>query len=210
MLLMKKGKGTFGKKYITHSTLPDKKLLLLGGLFLMGVLCGALSLGYVDGDTASILKNAVKHYIFSRPQMSSGQLFFHLMLPDTLLLFAIFLCGYCAVAAPVLLLFPFFKGLGFGFFASLILTEYQMKSVKLIIGTLFPTTLWSIFLLIFACRDAGKLSYAFYEASKREGTPIHSGRFCAVMLLYWMLLAVGYASQTIFFGKFGSLFLPEF
>ena len=38
MLLMKKGKGTFGTKYITHSTLPDKKLLLLGGLFLMGVL----------------------------------------------------------------------------------------------------------------------------------------------------------------------------
>jgi hypothetical protein len=187
----------------------DRKLILLGILFLAGVLCGALSYSWLDEETRTLLGTTFTHYVRIRAEQTTQTMFLHLMLPDTLFLTVIFLCGHCAVATPVLLFLPFFKGLGFGMFSSLFLLECGNSSIKLIAFTVFPAVLWSTVLLIFACRDAFLLSFAFSEAARTGSGQVRSGRFCAIMLFYFLLLAIGCAAQVFLFQAFGVRLLTE-
>jgi|GEM_PF-7016080 len=173
----------------------DRRILLLGLLFLAGVAAGASVSAHLEGETRIFAQAIAKNFFQLRPEQSMRELFFHAFLPDVALFAIIFFCGFCAVAAPLLLFLPFFKGLGFGAVCAFLLRESGFSSVKVIAFSVFPGVIWSAILLLLACRDAQRLSAGFYAAATR-GTAVSTDRFCAMMLLYLLLLALGCALQA--------------
>jgi len=205
LLPMKKGRGIVA--WVHSAQLLDHRLLLLALLFLLGTACGALAAVRIGGEDASLAKGALRIYLQTHPTLSMQDRFMQTMLPNLALLGVVFFSGFCAVAEPILLFLPFFKGLGFGMITSFLLQQSGISAVKVIAISVFPVTLWSSALLLLACRDAGLLSSGIREASRRGG-PVSTDRFCAMMLLYFLLLCIGCAVQAWSGVSLWSRYLP--
>ncbi len=206
MLLSGKGRGIVASLH--GFVVPDRRIVVPALLFLAGAAGGALSAVRLAAGGGSVLQSAVRIYLQTDAQTALQTRFLQLLLPDLTLMGIVFFCGFCAVAAPILLFLPFFKGLGFGMIVSFLFQQSGFFAVKQIAFTLFPGALWSAILLILACRDAGLLSSGFREASRRGGC-VSTDRFCAMMLLYLLLLCAGCALQAWSIFAFGGRFLPQ-
>ena len=206
MLLTGKGRGIVASMH--GFVLPDRRTVTSALLFLAGCAGGALSAVRLAARGDSVLQSAVRIYLQAGGETALRARFLQLLLPDLTLMGIVFFCGFCAVAAPILLFLPFFKGLGFGMIVSFLYQQSGISSMKGIALTILPIALWSASLLILACRDAGLLSSGFREASRRGGT-VSTDRFCAMMLLYLLLLCAGCALQAWSIVAFGGRLLPQ-
>lgn len=104
--------GRFARQ--TQQNLP---LILLGALFLGGALCGSGLYRTMGEETANTLLYLLSGVGEGR-SFSFGSVFRSVLLTNLGLLAVLFLCGFCAISQPVILLLPFAKGLGFGLVAA--------------------------------------------------------------------------------------------
>ena len=104
MLLSGKGRGVVASLH--GFVFPDRRIVVSALLFLAGAAGGALSAVRFAARGDSVLQNAVRIYLQTHAADTLQARFLQLLLPDLPLMGIVVFCGFCAVAAPILLFLP--------------------------------------------------------------------------------------------------------
>jgi hypothetical protein len=100
-----------------RQTQQNMPLILLGALFLAGAFCGSglyRTMGEKTANTLILLLSGTGE----AQSFRFGSVFRTVFFTNLGLCALLFLCGFCAISQPVILLVPFVKGLGFGLVAA--------------------------------------------------------------------------------------------
>ena len=196
---------------VLRYTRHDPMTLVLGGLFLVGVLIGTLLVGRSSADTQSALQTILGGYLERRQLQAFSTIAFSAFLSLSSSLLILFFCGFCSIAQPVILGVPLFKGLGYGFSVGMLYVEYGIKVIPLVGILILPPMLLGTMLLITAGRTSLRLSINLFRTTISESEQgsrvrikrylIKFGFFLGVCLLIALL-------DAILFSRFGSLLIP--
>lgn len=138
-------------------------LLFLGGLFLGGAYCGRAMYRTIGEDTASALM-----LLLSGSAGESGPFLFFpswaaVFATNLLFMAVLFLCGFCAVGQPLILLAPFFKGLGFGLVAACNAAQFSPYSAFFWLNFM-PGAFLATALLLLCAKQSLLMSVAVFRA----------------------------------------------
>lgn len=102
---------------VARQTQRNLPLILLGALFLGGAFCGSSLYNSLGEGTANALLVLLSG-VGEQAAFSFAGVFKTVFFTNLGLCALLFLCGFCAISQPVILLLPFIKGLGFGLVAA--------------------------------------------------------------------------------------------
>lgn len=138
-------------------------------LFLAGVLVGAIFIKTADQGVLQALARLIGSFSQRRQEQAVLDTFFSSFFSTGCMLLLLFLCGFCAVAQPVIVLLPFFRGLGFGYQAGYLYAQNGLTGVGYTALVLLPNMVLSTLILIYGCSEAFQLSTLYYRAARQEG-----------------------------------------
>lgn len=155
---------TLGNK--TRESLP---LILLGAMFIAGALCGTRLYGGISEDTARSLMlllsgDSAGEFSFF---YAWGATFFS----NLSLLLLLFLCGFCAISQPIILLVPLIKGMGFGLVAACNAAQFSPYSAFFWLRFMPGALLFAVLLLL-CSKEALLLCSGVFDAvfSQKQST----------------------------------------
>ena len=184
----------------------NAKPVFFGIMFVIGVIIGASVAAWINAGEIDILSKAALSFIDQRKQQSIMQTFFSAILPNISAWLVLFICGFCAVSAPVIAMVPCVRGMGYGAFACLILAVLKEQGIKYICVYLIGNLMVSTITLIYCCCDAAYMSDYFWQAilpsSKLKNSKITAPLFCGKMLLYAVLIVAGAVIETYSYSLF--------
>ena len=183
---------------------------LLGGLFLAGVLAGALLCGRCSPETMGVLRAVLGGFAQTRQVQSFAGIAASTFGSLFLLLAVLFFCGFCSIAQPIILLVPLFKGLGYGFSAGVLYMEYGLDAMRYVALLLFPAVALGAALLVAASRSSFLFSVRLFHASLSN-----SGlsdlqrikRYCVKFLIFTVFCLLISLLNAAIYLKFGGLLL---
>lgn len=202
-------KAGYYRRYLSFFLHENWMILLFGFLFIFGVWIGTSFVGSFPEDTLEKLLILLNGYISSREGQGMRETFlnsfFSFLWPTAVLFF----CGFCAIAQPVILLMPFFKGLGFGLSAFMLLSLHGSTAIGYLIALLLPGTILSSLILLFCCRESFSLSCMFFRAmnpSLPAIPEISVGGYCVKYIIFTASIAGASALESFLFQIFSSNF----
>ncbi|MEG0693036.1 MAG: stage II sporulation protein M [Oscillospiraceae bacterium] len=162
-------------------------LILLAGMFIIGMIYGVLLIKSNSDSLANTISIITNEYTIKLQQGSIWQGFWSSFVSTFIFIFLPYLLGYSAIAQPLILFVPWFKGLGLGFFMANLYTSYGFRGIGFCALVIMPSTLVALFCILIASREALKLSNLFFQsfASKR-----HSAVSLTTIKLYNLKLLV--------------------
>lgn len=165
-------------------------------LFAFGVMLGSFT-ACESHDNAIFNAEFVQDFFIDRQTQPLEKTFFSALTPNIIAWAMIFLCGFCAVSAPFILLILLIRAAGFGVLASGLLLYCIDAAPKYTVLVLLPNTVISALTLVFCCRDAALMSRLCWESMTAASPSDRSFLtvFCGKMLLYAILLAAGAALE---------------
>lgn len=175
-------------RYLAHYAKKNHVLLILSALFLAGVMLGAFLIRSAGEDTLTMLLRVVNGFIEKRREQTLLQNLFSTTSSSLIFVAAMFVCGFCAVSQPVIILAPLFRGLGFGFSAASLYASHGAHAAGFIVLFIFPDMLISSLAILLCCRESLRLSGNFWGmmwGSNSELYPlrIYFGRYVAASIL---------------------------
>lgn len=139
----------------------NRVVVLTAALFFVGMVYGALLIGFGEEELLSSLGVITKEYLTERTKQPIFDTFFSSLFSSGIFVLLLFLLGFGAISAPVILFLPFFKGLGLGASMGYLYAAYGLKGVAFSAAILLPAALFSSFAIILAAREAFRLSLLF-------------------------------------------------
>jgi len=155
-------------RYIAHYTKKNNTLIVLGGLFVAGMILGAMLLRGAGHDTLSLLERLVGGFIAGRAQAGLYENFLSAFGSSMLFVGAVFVAGFCAIAQPVILAVPLVRGLGFGFSAASLYMRYGAHAAGIVGVLMLPGMLLSTLAILICCRQALRLSGSFFSTMRPD------------------------------------------
>lgn len=204
------GRRKYYSRYFSHYTKKYYSLLALGALFLAGVLLGALLLRTAGEDTIQLLLRMVNGFVENRRDQTLLQNFTSGAVASLLFLGVLFVCGFCAIAQPVIVLLPLFRGVGIGFSMATLYAAHGTGALGYVALLMLPGTVITTLAILVCCRESMRLSSSFFAVmgggEHRDG-PLYSPRIylarffaCGVLcMLSAFLEAVLYHGFANFF-----------
>lgn len=141
--------------------LRTKVFYLLIGLFVVGIGFGVWA--FSNDEAGLLFKALADGYTDAQTAVSAADNFFLTVSADAVFLGAVFLLGFSAVSVPLLLLVPFFKGLGIGAAACALYVcdPSPAALLKCFVGFSLTSAV-SSFVIIFAVLSALRLSAGMF------------------------------------------------
>lgn len=164
-------------------------LLALGALFLIGVAAGTMLTRAAGGDTIEIISRVVNGYIENRRDRTVLLNLISTASSSLIFVGVLFVCGFCAISQPVILLAPFLRGLGFGFSAASIYMQYGTSALPFVGLFIVPDMLISSVAIMLCGRESLRLSGNFWNMMWKTGDGedyplrIYVGRYVAAGVL---------------------------
>lgn len=185
-----------------------RQVFFYAALFLAGVLVGALFLKTVNTETLKSLSVLVEKFAAARGEQDMLSTFISSFTSTALMLGVLFICGFCAVAQPLIVLLPFFRGLGFGYQAGYLYAQNGFMGMGYVALVLLPNMLLSTLILIYGCGEAFTMSTAYYRAVRQEsgGRLISPRAYCLKFLFLFVLVLLVSLVDTAFTALFGGMF----
>ncbi|MFZ2539081.1 MAG: stage II sporulation protein M [Oscillospiraceae bacterium] len=145
-------------------------LILLAGMFIIGMIYGVLLIKSNSDTLANTILIITNEYTIKLQQQTILQSFMSSFASTFIFILLPYLLGYSAIAQPLIILVPWFKGLGLGFFMANLYTSYGFSGIGFCALVIMPSTLVALFCIVIASREALKLSNLFFQsfASKRN------------------------------------------
>ncbi|WRS28247.1 stage II sporulation protein M [Oscillospiraceae bacterium MB08-C2-2] len=182
------------RRYYTHSLYEYARknlvVLLLGGLFLLGVVFGTILVKSAESETLQLLFRLFSGFREKRQSANLSQLFVSSLSSSLLFIVVLFVCGFCAISHPVIVALPLFKGLGLGFSTGALYAYYGSRAIGYVSVLVFPSTVVSTVALLLGCREALRLATFFAGAVGRQGNKeasyslrLYCGRFMVAAAL---------------------------
>jgi len=156
------GRRRYYARHIAHYTKKNHLLIALGALFLAGMILGAILLRGAGYETLSLLERVVGGLLTRRSQSGLSENFFSAFGSSMLFILVLFVCGFCAIAQPVIISLPLIRGLGFGFSAASLYARYGASATGIVGVLMLPGMLLSTVAILLCCKQALRLSGAFF------------------------------------------------
>lgn len=166
-------------------------------LFAFGVMLGSFTV-CKSHDNAVFSAEFFDSFLNSRQSQPLEKTFFSALTPNIIAWGAVFLCGFCAVSTPIILLILLIRAAGFGVLASGLLIFRFDAAPYYIALVLLPNTVISALALAFCCRDAVTMSRLCWESMTAVSRSDRSFLtiFCGKMLLYAIIFSGGAALEA--------------
>lgn len=133
--------------------------LLLIGAFILGMLYGVLLLRQ-DAQMLEQMQFLIGQLLSGGTLLES---FFHSSASALFYLFSPYLLGYSAIGQPLILLIPFFKGLGLGAFLGSLYAGHGIAGIGYSVLIVIPASVILLFSLLIGCREAMRLSNMIFS-----------------------------------------------
>jgi hypothetical protein len=121
-------------------------------------------------------------------------------MPNLFSWLVVFVCGFCAVAAPITALVPLTRSMGYGLIASLLIINYSFDGIKYIVSHLLINYIISAIALIICCNESIKMSKniwnSIYSVSKTANNALKPTVFCGKMLILGIIIVTGAMIET--------------
>jgi hypothetical protein len=168
-------------RYLAHYTKKNYPVLLLGALFVVGVLLGTLLLRGAEEETLDLLYRLVGGFMESRKDNGLYENFLSAAGSSLLFLGILFICGFCAIAQPLIVLAPLIRGMGFGFSTASLFARYGTSAIGFVGVLVLPGALISTVAILLCCRQSLRLSGTFLASvrppNRREGEAYSLGNY---------------------------------
>lgn len=172
----------------------NKLTIVMAALFFVGMAYGSIVAGFGDESLLHSLAFMTKGYMAGRVEQSLVETFLFSFLSSGGFILGFFLLGFSAVALPVIVILPLFKGLGLGVSIGYLYITYGIKGVAFCAAIILPAALFSTFAIILAARESFKLSLLFLATfiPKLQGTitPRVIKLYCAKFLVLFGIIAI--------------------
>ncbi len=132
-------------------------------LMVAGVLIGTLAFSFIKTSTLSDLNLIENDYLSMRENGEYVKILYSSLLNSSMLIVVLFLLGFCAVAQPVSVLVPVYKGMGFGVTIAQIYSENGVNGFFSAIILILPCALISSYALFIAVRESLRMSNRFFS-----------------------------------------------
>ncbi|MEG1993972.1 MAG: hypothetical protein RR048_03610 [Oscillospiraceae bacterium] len=142
--------------------------LVFGVVFILGIYIGKTSLGLVDtseNTTFGLLLSPLN----TLSQNPNSQSSFVVFVLEFALVSVIFICGFCAIAQPIVLFVIFYQGLGYGLMAGYILVLEQKFVVLYVVLVLAPKMFMGAVILFLSAKDSIKYSMNYVSVLRGSG-----------------------------------------
>lgn len=200
----------YAKRYVRSEFRKNRLQLLLGIVFLLGIVTGCSIAGQSGEATGNAVITTLGQYLASAGTYGESGEFLSRMLSSfgatTLILFFLFLCGLGAVFQPVVLLVLFLRGLGLGVMG---IYAYSADQAMWYLAVLLPEAILTSILMIAAAGEALRFSVRFFVQLLPEGTteniPTSSGNIGGYLLRFLILYLLG-GSIALLSGLLGVIF----
>lgn len=156
-------------RYLAHYTQKNLRMLVFGVLFIVGILLGTLLLRSAGEETVLLLERLVGGFVDRRRDVSLYETFRSALYSPVLFVAVLFVCGFCAIAQPIILAAPLIRGLGFGFSAASLFARYGLSALGFVGVLLLPGMVVSALAIFLSCQQALRLSQSFF-ALMRPGS----------------------------------------
>lgn len=136
--------------------------IVFGIVFILGIYIGKTSLELFDtgeNSTFGLLLSPLNN-LCQNPNSQSSLVVFAL---EFFLVLVIFICGFCAIAQPIVLFVLFYQGLGYGLMAGYLLVLEQKNVFLYVILVLAPKMFIGAVILFLASKDSIKYSMNYFS-----------------------------------------------
>ena len=182
-------------RYFAYYTQKNNTLILLGALFVAGMILGAMLLRGAGAETISLLERVVGGFIARRQQSGLSENFISAFASSMLFVAVLFVSGFCAIAQPLIVSAPLIRGLGFGFSAASLYARYGADAIGIVGVLILPGMLISTVAILICCKQALRLSGAFFFTMRphaaKAGEPLPLRVYCLGYALAVGLCALG-------------------
>ena len=208
----KSARSRYYARYLAHYTKKNFSVLLLGGLFVAGVIAGTLLLREAGEETIALLDKLMGGFVESRQGGSLYENFASAAGSSLLFLGIVFICGFCAIAQPFIVMAPLIRGMGFGFSTASLFARYGTSAIGFVGVLVLPGALVSTIAILLCCRQSLRLSSMFLAmvrpAGNREGEAYSLGNYFLSFIFGGALcLAAAFLEAVLYFLFANSLFL---
>lgn len=163
---------------------------IIGILFFLGMLYGALLVGLGQAQTQEQLSFLTEQFINKRADQSIVYTFISSFNSSVILLSCLFLLGLCAVGQPIALFLPMFHGLGLGVSMAYLYSSQGLKGILFSIALILPSAIPSTISLVLGARESVRFSNSVfrslfpekYETPKKSGMKLYLLRFGALAI----------------------------
>lgn len=168
-------------------------IILLGSIFLAGLIAGSIFVSRADAQTRQALEIILSEFMQQRQTQSFSAVLFSTFFSIFVLLLALFFCGFCTISQIIILLLPLFKGLGYGFSVGSVYLEYGISAFGYVAVMLVPTMLFSTLLLLYAAKTSFILSLRLFRSTMSQGEEsgrMAAKRYCVKFIAYVVIAFV--------------------
>lgn len=180
-------------------------LITLGITYLAGMLVGRSLIGGVAQSNLTVA-NLLGNFFKSRASQNLLQNCISSFLSAELCLIILFLCGYCAIAAPLIYLTVFFRGLGPGLSLALLLSQTGWNGALAVLMML-PGIAGTAIIMILAGKVSLELSAQLFSDSGASRVTVKgvSPKYCMQFLVFTVLMILVSFLDGLLFYLFGGL-----
>lgn len=170
-------------KSVFDSVKNNKYYLILTAVLLLGMFCGAFSVGLVSDDVRLNLSNSVLSFITDCRSASFARLFFRSFLTGTVFITVIALFSFGVGGVVCLPIFQFLRGFGLCAVSGILYRCFSLMGMAFSILVLLPAGLAAAMILLSLSADGFKLSVRFFEGVRNISTSGTELRPAALLFL---------------------------
>ncbi len=201
------GKTLHEKAVLAQSYLGSRgQLIVLGALFLLGVVVGRYYVYQLDGFMNADAQAMLRDYILHRSTQAIIQTVWTSFLSNALLMAVLFFCGFCTISAPIVYFVPFFRGLGYGFALGSLFYAYGLSAIHYVLVLQVPQMMISSIILLLSSSLALQQSKKLIGGLRGEKSPLQQQTFCVKFLIFISLLFLCAVLDGLLFYLFGGVF----
>ena len=196
----------YGAQYLRDHSF----ILSMAAIYVLGIWIGSRVSQALDPQLANQLGPILTGFFAKRSDQTIQQVLYSAFLSSFIHLAFLYICGFCAVAAPFILFMPFFKGMGFGITAAGMIGAYSSNALIIVMVLMLPNALISAICLFYGCREAFGFSRYFW--GQLRGNSSGEGRasvteYTVKFIIFTIILGFGAALEGILYTSFSHFFL---
>ena len=199
-----------GLKGVAFFIKKNKLLILMTLFFLLGMILGTLTINASDSTIINRMSFLVSSYLDKRIKQPFFTTFCSSFFSVFIYMIITYFLGFCAISTPFIFFVLIFRGLGLGMSMGYLYAYYGIQGMLFCTVMILPTAVISTVILLFASRDAQRLSVAFSSSFlpsvKTSVTPQYIKKYTVKYFAFTVIIAISSLFDSILISVFGSAF----
>jgi len=179
-------------------------------LLIIGIFLGTIAAINISGNYLKYITIIIDNYFSQQIAQNFLLNFLSGFFSNFIYIFLLFLCGFCAISQPLIILLALFRGLSIGITISSIYIIYGKSAITFVFVLVIPSIIINSMLFIYCCIQSIKLSSYFYVSAVKNNVTKKQyliKEFCLKYIAYTILVCLFSAINSIIISLFKNYFL---